>query len=689
MKRKLRILLMALLLGPAVLYAQNFSTGLVPLPVPLQAGCSSAQPHGIITAENALPGDGVQTVSLPSSADLSAYLPPIGDQGPVGSCSAWSTIYYSKTLQENLERGWGADDTNEIFSPLFIYNQITGGRNVGTSIEDHMALAVERGCPTLATFPETRNLNARPSTAALQEAARYKADSFDQISEYDYETGTFVIDINKVKTALASGYPVVAGINIYSNFYDYAGGIYSRASGSALGGHAMCIVGYDDSRGVLKIVNSWGEGWGDVGFVYFPYDLFSRYANGGGGILYDHRGSTPTEAYPPNNVEASKGTFSSGIRLTWTAVENTKEYIVYKSDNGSGTLKEYRRVTGTEFTDQPLPQGVSYIYALRSVNTLGKISDFSQISEGSTGSESPAEKPGIPGNFQYSYDGSTAVFTWDTVSNADRYILYRWSGSRNNWIEYGQTGDNTFADDRINTWEDTPFAYYIVSALNRGGESYAAGFVSIPLDRTASERDPAEREEKPDIAGNWKDNYGMEVRIDRDTADRFRARVYKDRNVAYSLILERSTTRGEENNFSYTWYKGEWQSTAGTGFMKFNIVDASLTLQGQWKYKDDTQWRGEWNFQKPRDSVSAFQYSALPYEREELARMAEDDSDVDKARARDFRGDFYSIDYFDYETTMTRFREFHEAEQKAFQDWKKREEDAFEAWKARDRGWKN
>ena len=38
-----------------------------------------------------------------------------------------------------------------------------------------------------------------------------------------------------------------------------------------MGGHAVCIVGYDDNKGTFKVRNSWSEKWGDKGYCYFPY----------------------------------------------------------------------------------------------------------------------------------------------------------------------------------------------------------------------------------------------------------------------------------------------------------------------------------------------------------------------------------------------------------------------------------
>ena len=32
---------------------------------------------------------------------------------------------------------------------------------------------------------------------------------------------------------------------------------------ASVGGHAVCMVGYDDSRRVFIVRNSWGASWGD------------------------------------------------------------------------------------------------------------------------------------------------------------------------------------------------------------------------------------------------------------------------------------------------------------------------------------------------------------------------------------------------------------------------------------------
>ena len=38
-----------------------------------------------------------------------------------------------------------------------------------------------------------------------------------------------------------------------------------------IGGHALCAVGYDDSKQAFIIRNSWGPYWGLSGYFYMPY----------------------------------------------------------------------------------------------------------------------------------------------------------------------------------------------------------------------------------------------------------------------------------------------------------------------------------------------------------------------------------------------------------------------------------
>ena len=61
--------------------------------------------------------------------------------------------------------------------------------------------------------------------------------------------------------------PVEAAFTVYNDFLAYKSGVYRHTSGSALGGHAIKVVGWGVENGVKYwlIVNSWNENWGDKG----------------------------------------------------------------------------------------------------------------------------------------------------------------------------------------------------------------------------------------------------------------------------------------------------------------------------------------------------------------------------------------------------------------------------------------
>jgi C1A family cysteine protease len=39
-----------------------------------------------------------------------------------------------------------------------------------------------------------------------------------------------------------------------------------------LGGHAVTMVGYNDTTKMFMCANSWGPSWGAGGYFYLPYD---------------------------------------------------------------------------------------------------------------------------------------------------------------------------------------------------------------------------------------------------------------------------------------------------------------------------------------------------------------------------------------------------------------------------------
>jgi hypothetical protein len=224
--------------------------------------------------EDKLPPASPRRLSV--SVDLSSQMPPVGNQGSQGSCTAWGIGYYQKTHTEWIEHGWNVNQTSHQFSPAFIYNQINGGVDQGSGSNAAYALLADQGCATMADQPYNQNdFTSWPSESAYARAIPYRGSTSRWFSMVDS------VGVDKARQRLDSGYTTVIGISVYSNFDNIQNFNYTYCVadkyGSNRGGHVVTIVGYNDTMttndgpGAFKLVNSWGTGWGLSGYWYMSY----------------------------------------------------------------------------------------------------------------------------------------------------------------------------------------------------------------------------------------------------------------------------------------------------------------------------------------------------------------------------------------------------------------------------------
>jgi C1A family cysteine protease len=220
----------------------------------------------------------------PASADISASMPPMGDQGDENSCAGWASGYAIKSYQEAQEHKWSLSggtgpngiNTNHVFSPAYIYNQINGGVDQGSNFADAFALLEKQGVAPWASMPYVAGQYLTQPTAAQTAAAKpYIISTYYQIPK---------TNLDQVKTYLAQGYPVFWGVEVDPALENGTFVTLNGPFGADKGGHAMTIVGYDDTRQAFKVMNSWGTAYEQGGFFWVSYDWVQN--NGHMSLLY-------------------------------------------------------------------------------------------------------------------------------------------------------------------------------------------------------------------------------------------------------------------------------------------------------------------------------------------------------------------------------------------------------------------
>ena len=205
---------------------------------------------------------------LPRTVDLRPYCSPIEDQGQLGSCTGNAIA----GIIECLDRKAGK---NIDVSRLFIYYEervLEGSitQDAGAYIRDGIKVVNKKGAPLESLWPYNINRFAvRPNQAAYADALNRKAGSYEKC-----------LNLAAIKNALARGFPVVVGFDVYDSFYNIGSdGImpYPNVnSEQLLGGHAVAIVGYNDNTNRLIARNSWGTDWADHGYFYMPYKVIQN-----------------------------------------------------------------------------------------------------------------------------------------------------------------------------------------------------------------------------------------------------------------------------------------------------------------------------------------------------------------------------------------------------------------------------
>ena len=121
-------------------------------------------------------------------------------------------------------------------------------------------------CPEIEWPYNISKFADKPSAKAYTDALKYTAIKYARVLQ----------TLPQMKACLCTNIPIVVGISVYESFESAEvskTGIVPMPSQDErlLGGHAVLVVGYDDSKQSFIMRNSWGTSWGQNGYFTIPY----------------------------------------------------------------------------------------------------------------------------------------------------------------------------------------------------------------------------------------------------------------------------------------------------------------------------------------------------------------------------------------------------------------------------------
>lgn len=200
------------------------------------------------------------------------WVSPMMNQGACGSCVAFAAV---ATLETQMNISSGIPDMNPKYSPQQLFACGGGSCSFGWFTSMAPMFLESDGVPDEGCLPYTSG--ATGVDVACKAACTDSASRAQKIARYTSPTGG-TLDIEAVKAALKKG-PLMTSLRVYEDFMTYWGGVYKYAAGKSLGGHAMSIVGFDEAQRAWIVRNSWGESWGEKGYVYMSWDDISGVGN--------------------------------------------------------------------------------------------------------------------------------------------------------------------------------------------------------------------------------------------------------------------------------------------------------------------------------------------------------------------------------------------------------------------------
>jgi hypothetical protein len=211
-------------------------------------------------------GIGTSSKDMLNEQNLKSYMMPSRLAGKKGNSATYAlamALEYYINLNNNYK---------DNLSPDFIRLQMPEG-----SVEDNLNFLATTGTVSAAILPfDSPNL-----TPSVYSAVKYKIKNFIKLFQSTTRPQQKLYELRK---AIMRGNPIVVEIQVTNEFKNLKQTRTWQANAGDIkpaGTQFLVVVGYDEERKAVELLNSAGREWGNGGYIWVSYDDFSNLATNG------------------------------------------------------------------------------------------------------------------------------------------------------------------------------------------------------------------------------------------------------------------------------------------------------------------------------------------------------------------------------------------------------------------------
>lgn len=181
----------------------------------------------------------------------------------------------TKSIVDHVKNGTPYINNGITYSPSYLHNQVRLNPNDcvngGSYLYSNFDILTSQGICRLSDMPYNVNdCNIQPTQNQKTLAANNKIHHYFKLDPINTQT---------IKRFINVGLPVIVAFKVDNRFVDNywdannANTVWNNFGTYQGSNHATLLYGWDDNKNAFKMLNSWGNQWGDNGTIWVSYSL--------------------------------------------------------------------------------------------------------------------------------------------------------------------------------------------------------------------------------------------------------------------------------------------------------------------------------------------------------------------------------------------------------------------------------